>query len=346
MDHSLKSRYRVLLLQKTLFLSGLLAVCLVSLFIDVITGPSDLSFQKALVGLIDPDSLTVTERLILWDIRLPDALIALIIGGMLGLAGLETQTGLNNPLASPFTLGVSSAAVLGASIAIVLFEGASLISSNFAVPTFALIFALCASGLIVFFAAMMGGERSGIILFGIALMFLCNAVTSALQYFATSEAVQQIVFWTIGNLTKVGWDEVVIVSLVFLIVLPFSFRQVWVMTLLRSGEMQASSAGVDVGRLRIFLILRVSLLTAFAVCFVGTIGFIGLVGPHIARLILGEDHRFLMPGACLCGAVILSISSILTKAIIPGIIIPVGIITSFIGVPILMVLILKRGARL
>lgn len=346
MNQPLSALYRRQLILKTLILIGLAVLAFFFLLMDIFTGPSDLTIQKTVSGLINPASLSTTERLILWDIRLPDALIAIVIGGMLGLAGLETQTGLNNPLASPFTLGISSAAVLGASIAIILFQGTTVAGAEIAVPTLALTFALCASVLIVIFTAMLGGEQSAIILFGLALMFLCGAATSALQYLSTPEAVQQIVFWTIGNLTKVSWREVIIVTSVFLLVLPFSLRHVWVMTLLRSGEMQASSAGIDVGRLRLFLVLRVSLLSAFSVCFVGTIGFIGLVGPHIARLLIGEDHRFLMPGACLCGAVILSFSSVLTKAIIPGILIPVGIITSFIGVPILMVLIIKRGRQL
>lgn len=346
MPSSLKSQYRLVLARKTLALCGLAALCLITLLVDIFTGPSDLSFMQVLGGLIDPQSLSMTERLILWEIRLPDALIAVIIGGMLGLAGLETQTGLNNSLASPFTLGISSAAALGASIAIVLFQQPGFLASAVAVPALSLALALAASFLVVTFTTYMGGDRSGIILFGIGLMFLCDAATGVLQYVASAEAVQQIVFWTMGNLTKVGWREVAIVLAVFLIILPFSLSQVWKMTLLRSGEAQAASAGVNVGQLRIFLIIRVSILSAFAVCFVGTISFIGLVGPHIARLALGEDHRFLMPGACLCGAVILSLASILTKALIPGVLLPVAIITSFIGVPILLMLIVRKGGRL
>lgn len=345
-ETSLKAQYKQLYARKTLALIGLGGLALITLLIDIFTGPSDLAFWDVVVGLLNPSLLTETEQLILFDIRLPDALIAVIIGGMLGLAGLETQTGLNNSLASPFTLGISSAAALGASIAIVLFQQPGFLASTIAVPAFSLALALVASFMVVTFSSYIGVDRSGIILFGVGLMFLCDAATGVLMYLATSEAVQQIVFWTMGNLTKAGWQEVAIVSLVFAIMLPFSLSQVWKMTLLRSGEAQAASAGVNVRRLRLLLILRVSILSAFAVCFVGTISFIGLVGPHIARLALGEDHRFLMPGACLCGAVILSLASVLTKALIPGVLLPVGIITSFIGVPILLLLILKRGRQL
>lgn len=350
MTNNLHEEYKTKTFQKVVLIAGLVVLCLFFLSLDIVTGPSDLSFLSIINGLISPSSLTTTERIILFDIRLPDALIALIIGCTLGLAGLETQTGLNNPLASPFTLGISNAAVLGASSAIVLTSVFSASLSFFpaaiAVPALSLLFSFLASLLIISFTAFHSGSKNTIILFGVAIMFLCEALTSLLLYVASAEAVQQIVFWTMGNLTKAGWPEVIIVSLIFIIVLPFSLRNLWVMTLLRSGENQATSIGINIERYRLFMILRVSILTAFSVCFVGTIGFIGLVGPHIARLLLGEDHRFLLPGACLCSAVILSFASLLSKTLIPGVLIPVGIITSFIGVPILIGLIFTRGQRL
>jgi iron complex transport system permease protein len=347
---NLHDQYKIKSYQKISFLFCLFFLCIAFLSLDIMTGPSNLSFLTILNGLISPESLSTTDRIILWDIRLPDALIAIIIGCALGLAGIETQTGLNNPLASPFTLGISSAAVLGASCAIV-FAGTftntiPFLPTSIIVPALSLLFALIASALIIFSTAIQSGSKNTIILFGVAIMFLCNALTSLLQYVASAEAVQQIVFWTIGNLTKAGWPEVIIVCIIFLIILPFSLRNIWIMTLLRSGENQVTSIGLNIERYRLLMILRVSVLTAFSVCFVGTIGFIGLVGPHIARLILGEDHRFLLPGACLCSAVILSFASLISKTLMPGILIPVGIITSFIGVPILVVLIFTRGQRL
>lgn len=318
---------------------GLLTAALfVSLLLDLSAGPAGLGIGDILGGLLDPDSLDLRHRVILWQVRLPDALIAVVVGACLGLAGVESQTILDNPLASPFTLGVSAAAVLGASVAIVLAPSMPLIPQTAALPVLALLFALGAGAVILVVVTVGGGARETVVLFGIALVFLCNALTSALHYVADADAIQRIVFWTIGNLTKAGWWEVAIVTACFVVILPFSLRHVWWMTMLRGGEAHALSAGLDVARLRIQVIFRTSVLAAFAVCFVGSIGFVGLVGPHIARLLLGEDHRALVPGAAICGALMLSTASFLSKSVLPGAIVPVGILTAVIGVPVFLAL--------
>lgn len=328
--------------RKQLLLVAMAIALLCSLLLDLHAGPASLSYAELLQGLINPDSLPPRYRVILWEVRLPDALIALSVGAALGLAGIETQTVLNNPLASPFTLGVSALATLGASLAIVVAPSLPFVPASAVLPLLALLFALGGGGLILGFTHLSHGARESVILFGIALVFLANALTAGLQYIASAEAVQDIVFWTIGNLTKAGWAEFYIVTAVFVVILPFSLRSVWSLTLLRAGESQAQSLGLNVARLRTWSILRVSILAAFAVCFVGTIGFVGLVGPHIARMALGEDHRLLIPGAALCGALILSIASMLSKSLLPGVIIPVGILTSVVGVPIFLALIMAQ----
>lgn len=339
---SLEQRYQRIYKKRQLIIAALFVGVLCSLVLDLLAGPADLSITDVLRGLINPESLNLRHRIILWDVRLPDALIALSVGAALGLAGVETQTILNNPLASPFTLGISAFATLGASLAIVVNPVIGNIPDVFILPLLALIFALGAGGLIMAFTGVSGGARESVILFGIALVFLGNALTAGLQYVASAEAVQEIVFWSIGNLTKAGWNEFYLVTAVFFVVLPFSLRHVYLMTMIRAGEAQAESFGLNVRKIRTVVILRVSTLAAFAVCFVGAIGFVGLVGPHIARLLLGEDHRLLVPGSILCSALILSLASFLSKSLVPGIIIPVGILTSIIGVPIFLWLIITQ----
>ncbi|WPZ32363.1 iron ABC transporter permease [Thalassobaculum sp. OXR-137] len=338
--------YAGLTRKRTAVLAALSTALMLSLLLDLSAGPAGLGLWDIVVGILDPDSLDPRHRVILWQVRMPDALIAVVVGACLGLAGVESQTILDNPLASPFTLGVSAAAVLGASVAIILAPSMPLIPQTAALPVLALLFALGAGMVILAVVRFGNGARETVVLFGIALVFLCNALTSALHYVADADAIQQIVFWTIGNLTKAGWWEVAIVTACFLTVLPFSLRHVWWMTMLRGGEAYARSAGLDVAKLRVQVIFRTSVLAAFAVCFVGSIGFVGLVGPHIARLLLGEDHRALVPGAVLCGALMLSVASFLSKSVLPGAIVPVGILTAVIGVPVFLgLLALQRRMR-
>ncbi|MBP5858411.1 iron ABC transporter permease [Marivibrio halodurans] len=332
--------------RRRVHLAFALALGLIAVFLlDLSAGPAALGLGDIVRGLFDPGSLELRDRIILWDVRLPDALIALAVGAALGLAGVETQTILDNPLASPFTLGVSSAAVLGASVAIVLAPSIPAVPDHAILPALALLFALASGGFVLLVVRVSEGSRETVVLFGIALVFLCNALTAGFHMVAEAEAVQQIVFWTIGNLTKAGWAEVAMVFACVAVILPFSLRHVWLLTLLRGGEAHARSMGIDIARLRTMVILRSSVLAAFAVCFVGAIGFIGLVAPHLARLMFGEDHRLLVPGAALCGALVLSAASYLSKALVPGIIIPVGILTAVVGVPVLLLLLWRARRR-
>jgi iron complex transport system permease protein len=142
-----------------------------------------------------------------------------------------------------------------------------------------------------------------------------------------------------GSLADADWPPVGVLALVLAVTFPFSLASAWYMTALRFGDERARSYGIDVARLRFFTLLRVSLLAASAVAFVGTVGFVGLVGPHIARLLVGEDHRFLLPASLLTGALVMSLAATLSKVIIPGLLLPVGIVTSLVGLPVFIVLV-------
>ncbi|MBN9506512.1 MAG: iron ABC transporter permease [Altererythrobacter sp.] len=320
-------------------------LCLFAFALDISTGPSALPLADVWAGLFSPDTLSAPQVTIIRDVRLPYALMAILVGAALSLAGAEMQTILNNPLASPFTLGVSSAASFGAALAIVLGLSLPFISADWMVPLNAFVAAFASVLLLEALARSRAAGVEGVVLFGIALVFTFNALVALLQFVASQEALAQLVFWGMGSLGRATWSNLSVLAVVLAVTVPFSLRSAHAMTALRLGEDRARSFGIDIARLRILSLLRISALAATAVAFVGTIGFIGLVGPHIARLMLGEDHRFLLPASMLTGALVMSLASVASKIMVPGALLPVGIVTSMIGVPVFLFLIMRKPER-
>ncbi|WP_377843739.1 FecCD family ABC transporter permease [Bosea sp. UC22_33] len=327
-----------------LVLLGVVALAL-ALALDVSIGPGNLPLSDVLRTLVDPQSATPRLSVIVWDLRLPIALMAMAVGAMLGLSGAGMQTILANPLADPFTLGVSAAATVGASVAIVF--GWSVIpgAGPYIVTANAFVFALSASLVLFFMTKLRGVSPETMILVGIALLFTCNAITALLQYRSNEVQLTQIVFWTLGSLARASWEKVGVAALLIALALPFFLMRGWALTALRLGDERAESLGVRVDRLRLEILVATSLLAAVSVSFVGGIGFIGLVGPHIARLLVGEDQRFFLPTATIASAVLLSLASTVSKVITPGVIYPIGIITALIGVPFFISLVMSIRGR-
>ncbi len=304
-----------------------------------------LSITDVLTAIFNPSAVELSTKVIVWEVRLPYAIMALLVGGALSLAGCEMQTIMNNPMASPFTLGVSAAAGFGAALAIILGISLPWVSENWTIAANAFGFAFGSAMLLQSLSRLRNNKAEVLVLFGIALVFTFNALVGLLQYMASAEALQQFIFWSMGSLAKANWDTIITLLAVLVVVSPFSFASSWQLTALRLGEDSAKSYGVAVGRLRFLSLIRISLLTATAVAFVGIIGFVGLVGPHIAKLLIGEDHRFSLPASILSGALVMSLASIASKAVIPGTIMPVGIMTSLIGVPVFIALIFSKKKR-
>ncbi len=332
------------LLRFALVLGAAIALFTIVL-VDVITGPADLSFWRVAHVVIQPSAASAKEDVIIWDLRLPVAMMAVVVGAMLGVAGAEMQTILNNPLADPFTLGLSSAASFGAAVAIVL--GWSVIPGIGAlfVTVNAFVFAMAASMGLFLFTKLRGVTPEAMILVGIAMLFTFNALLAFLQYGASELQLAQLIFWQLGSLARATWPKIGICVAVLALVLPYFVSRSWALTALRMGEEKAAALGVNVNALRLIVLAGVSLLSAVAVSFVGTIAFVGLVGPHIARMIVGEDHRGFLPLSALAGALILSGTSIASKAITPGIIYPIGMITSLIGIPFFVSLIMSQRKK-
>ncbi|MGK3127239.1 FecCD family ABC transporter permease [Candidatus Pantoea formicae] len=336
------TRYRQVLRQRLLLIGVLMLAILASVILDFTLGPAGLSLDTLWQTLTHPDAVDAGTRVIVWDIRLPYALMAVVVGFSLGLAGAEMQTILNNPLASPFTLGVSSAAAFGAALAIILGIGIPGVPDQWFISANAFIFALFAALMLDGVTRWTKVSTSGVVLFGIALVFTFNALVSMMQFIASEDTLQGLVFWTMGSLARASWEKLGVLTAAFAILVPFSMLSSWKLTALRLGEDRAVSFGIDVRRLRLATLLRISILSALAVAFVGPIGFIGLVAPHIARMMFGEDHRYYLPASALTGALVLSLASVASKNLIPGVIIPVGIVTSLVGVPFFLSIILRH----
>jgi len=342
---SVQAAYQRIARRRLVLVGLLLVATLASAMVNVATGPSGLHLLASVQGLLDPGTLSSGESVILWSVRLPNAAMALAVGACLGLAGAETQTVLNNPLASPYTLGISWAATLGAVLAIIGGPGVIGLSADIELPVFAFAFALVAGLGILLLGQMFGSGSETIILFGIALVFLCTALVALLQFVGNADEVQQTVLWSMGSLARGTLQQALIIFAVFAVTAPFALRAAWSLTLLRGGEDQAESLGLSLQRMRVISLFRASLLTAAATAFAGPIGFIGLVGPHIARLLLGEDHQYFLPGSALVGALLLSLASIAAKAVFPGVLVPVGLVTALLGLPVFVALVIaqRRG---
>lgn len=322
-------------------LIGLL-ICTVSFITDVIVGPASLTLRDVWLAVMQSPEVSKNADVIIWSIRLPTAVMALLVGASLGIAGAGMQTILDNPLSSPYTLGISAGAGFGASLVVVIGLNSLEFLGEFMVPFGAFVFAGLTSFFIYSINKIKNFSSETMILAGIGMMFLFQALQSLMQYMATPEALQNIVFWTMGSLTKANWLSISIVLVALLVMLPLMMRESWRLTALKLGDEKASGLGVNVEHLRVKIFLFISIITAVAVSFVGTIGFIGIVGPHIARMLVGEDQRYFLPLSAVCGMVILSLASIASKMLIPGAMFPIGIVTAIIGVPFFFSLVLTR----
>ncbi|WP_020576397.1 FecCD family ABC transporter permease [Actinopolymorpha alba] len=281
---------------------------------------------------------------IITSLRLPRALLAFAAGAALSLAGVVMQGLLRNPLVSPFTLGVSPAAAFGASLAILLTGGAAG-SASWLVIGSALGTALLVSALVLGLSSAKAMATGTLLLLGVALTQLFEAMTSALQYVANENTLQAIVRWTFGSVNDAAWYEVQIVGLVTVVLFPVLL---WFAKDLNAvafaGDDAAKSLGINVPVLRVGLIVLAVLLASVTVSFCGVIGFVGLVGPHIARLVIGADHRYLLPFGALTGGLLLLLADTIGRTILAPSVVPVGIVVAFVGAPIFINLILTRRA--
>ena len=243
--------------------------------------------------------------------------------------------------ALPISLGVSAASALGAALAIV--TGLVLpVATGATLPIVAMTAGLAASLTIAMVSRLPSVTKEMTILLGIALVFSCQALLALVQYRASTESLQQIVFWSMGSLMRATWPAVATVAVALLVATPVFWVNGWRLTAITLGEARAAAMGINVARLRAWTLVGVSLLAALSVAFVGIIGFVGLVGPHMARGLVGEDQRFLVPASILAGSTLLTAAHATSQVIVPGVAVPVGILTALVGVPVFLTIIFGR----
>ena len=288
---------------------------------------------------------------VLWSIRIPQVLAALLAGGCLGLSGAAMQNVLRNPLASPFTLGVSQGAVFGATFAIIALGAGTSVATetegSIASMPYVLVVCAFAGSLItvtalVLFSSLRGLSPAALILAGVAMSEVARSATMLLQYFASDTEVASAVFWTFGDLKKAQWPELGLMTTVLLPAGVYFLWRAWHFNAMIWGDDAAKSLGVSVAPVRLTALVLAALVASVATAFVGVIGFVGLIAPHMVRMVVGEDHRFLFPYSALAGGLLLLAADLLARTIMAPVVLPVGILTSFAGGPVFLYLLLRH----
>ncbi|GAV24292.1 iron ABC transporter permease [Carboxydothermus islandicus] len=340
--------YQSYLWQKVLFLLVLLVILNIAIVFALNAGSMKLGFWAVVKGILGkgPDAL----KTVIWEIRLPRVAGAVLAGIGLGLAGNVQQVLLKNPLASPFTLGISQAAAFGAAFSIIVLGAGSYqtgaeakiyYANRYLVSLTAFIFALLTSLIVLWLGKVKKLAPEAIALAGVAIGSLWASGTTLLQYFADELKLAAVVFWSFGDLGRLGLEEVRLLGVVISLAFIYFYLNRWNYNTLITGEEGARSLGVDPNKIRFWGMLISSGIAAVITSFCGIIGFIGLLAPHMVRRVIGNDQRFLLPGAALLGGVLLLLADTFARTVISPVILPVGAVTSFLGAPLFLYLLLR-----
>ena len=329
-----------------------LSVCvLLFAFVCLFVGSSHMTVAECFAALAKKGSAAQVR--IIWNIRIPRVLAALFAGAGLSVSGLIMQTDLNNPMASPSTLGVSNAAVFGANLSIIAFAGGFLSTGNnltnytvganpYATSLMAFLFSTLSILLILGLCRLRSFQPGVVVLAGIAIGSIWTAATTILQFYATDVGLSAAVIWTFGDLGRATYRTDLIIGLVVLLGILFFAVKSWQFNALLSGDAAAKSMGVPVERLRFFSMLAASVITAVCVSFLGVIGFVGIICPHVTKRLLGQDHRVSLPASALSGSLLLLLADTASRSLGNGSALPVGAITSLLGAPFFLAIIFSR----
>ncbi len=348
MNPDSREGYQRYILKKLLFMIVMIGLLLLLGAFIVTIGPLDISVPdvyRILLSTLFPGYFAVDglPSQVVWNIRLPRIIAGIMAGFGLGICGCVMQAVLKNPLASPFTLGISAGANFGVAVAAVM--GVGIIAGPYMLVGNAFLFAMLCAFFIIALSGLKGATSETLILAGIAINYLFSSLSDLFRYFATDEQLRVMVSWGMGDLSAFSWNNFILLLVIFAICTPLLYMKANDLNIMAIGDENAKSLGIDANRVRMFSMLVASLLIATIVCFTGTIAFIGLVAPHMARIIIGSDHKYLYPASGLMGALILISADATGMNILRPTMIPTGIMTSLLGVPFFMYLILRKKRK-
>lgn len=332
--NSLTTQYLAYSHQRWLWLALLLGGIVAVALFAIRFGAYPISLQE-LLEVLKGKGEAATQAAI-WRIRMPRIAGALVCGWGLALAGLSIQTMLKNPLASPSTIGISQGAAFGAASAIVLLE-----AQIYLVTSFAFAGAISATAVVLVLAGLKRLSTEAVVLSGVALSSLFTSGTILLQFLASDTQLAMVVFWTFGDVARAGWREIALMSGGVTLSSAYLYGKRWDMNALISGEEAAKGLGVNVAQTRMAGVIVAALVAAMGTAFFGVIAFVGLVAPHMARRLVGADHRMTIPFSCVLGALLLLASDTIGRVIIGNGSLPVGVVTSCLGAPMFLYMLVR-----
>ena len=349
LDHIKRERTK-----KALIISAFVLLAVFMFFVCLFVGSSKMSVKDGFDAL-GWNSTNVNNRII-WNIRLPRVIAAVVAGAGLAIAGLIMQTSLGNVMASPATLGVSNAAVFGANVSIIGFAGGFLTMGKnmadavnsfnpFAVSAVAFVFSVASTLLVLALCRLKSFSPNTIVLAGIAIGAIWTAGTTILQFFATDVGLSAAVIWSFGDLSRATYtDDYIMIAVVGAALVVFMCLS-WRFNAMLGGDNVAKSVGVNVSVLRVSALLIASLVTAVCVSFLGIIGFVGIICPHVVKKLLGQNHVVSIPMTAVTGSLLLLIADTLSRSIAGGTALPVGAITSLLGAPFFLAMLFSTKER-
>ena len=343
-----QAQYTRYFFHKIIFMFSLFIALILLTGYVVTLGPFKITMPQVYAAVADrffPGFFEVSANVtqIVWNIRLPRIIGAVVAGLGFGACGAVMQAVLMNPLASPFTLGISAGAQFGVAVAAV--TGLGILGGPYLLIGNAFFFAMLCSGFIIALSLIKGASSETLILAGIAVNYFFTAMSQLFKYFATDEQLRAMVGWGMGDLSAFSWSRFPLILGILVVCIPILMLKAKDLNIMTTGDETAKSLGLNANRLRLITMTTASLLIGAIVCFTGTIGFIGLVSPHMARIIIGVDHKLLIPTSSIIGALVLLCADAVGLNVIGPTIIPTGIMTSLLGVPFFLWLILKGKRR-